>query len=351
MKHLILFRLNVLAFSLFSPDISVIQKQSEELDTLENLLYSFKKIRKLKKISKTNILGKPSRLRYHRAETGKSILTVATLKEIAINLNMSTTELLTFANYDYEQQDLKTMIENVLLGIDKEKSKEFILKRYDERQTVLENHQLVDQDIPIIKELNLFQLEFKEYITIKVTYANLWNEIDMLTPQEITTTFKLLIYNDFYTENDYNLARHIALYLDSDSLHQLEKKMIPLQYPERRTSQLKKYYHLLITNLITLYLYKMEYQRALELSHLEYKSLNGMENYYFHLNHLFYKYLILWLLDNDPAYLEKAHQLITFVFELGLNETASAFLNTLNILNKTPDFCVDQQYQRPSRKI
>jgi transcriptional regulator with XRE-family HTH domain len=285
---------------------------------------TLKYIRERRNIPQSKMLNSKDTSQYSRIESGKAQLKVNTLFELTQKLGVSVTEFIQLSNADSEPQQFAKELNYCIENPDKEYEKQLLLKKYYELQKI---H---------IKRMTRENISF--YFVIKAMFSPYWSEIEDFTTEDAKFAFEHLTSTDFYGQYDYFLAFNLVPYFDKGQIDTLVDRMYPLSLPERRTERTKTYSNLLITNIISYATYEMDYETALKYVHIAQDNTIIRDNYYFHLNILYHKNILLRFLKNDTKYIEKARDVIQIMFDIGDKKTGEQFLEELNNLNTQPDY-------------
>lgn len=284
-------------------------------------------IREKRHIPQNKMLKDKDSSQYSRIESGKAQLKIGTLIKLTEKLGLTVNEFVQFSAVDAELQKLSKEMNFCIDNPDLEYQKQELIKKYKQL------------DKTPRKQLTYGKTAY--LYAIKCMLSRYWKEIPAPTPDEINYIFKLLDDSDFYGQLDYILAVNIVPYFNKSQVDTIIKKMYPLKYPERRTEQTKTYANLLITNVISVRTYSLDYQTALEYVKIAQKNTQIRDNYYFHLNILYHKNNILRFIEKDTKYIEEARKVIQIIYDIGDTKTADTFLEELNNLTKDPEYYKD----------
>lgn len=285
---------------------------------------TLKFMREKRNIPQNKMLSSKDSSQYSRIESGKAQLKLNTLYELTKSLGVTLTEFIQFSNIDNDSIQFTKEINYCIDNPDLEYEKQQLLIKYKK----------LDQT-----HINLMTLEnIAFYYTIKSMLSPYWKEVTAPTAEEIEKIFQQLINKNFYSQYDYMLALNLIPYFNKLQLDTIANRMYPLEYPEKRTEKTKIYSNLLITNIISSLTYELDYKSALKYVEIAQANSSLRDNYYFHLNILYHKNILLRFLENDTKYIEKAREVIQIMMDIGDKKTAKQFLEELNNLNTDPNY-------------
>ncbi|MGM0220153.1 helix-turn-helix domain-containing protein [Enterococcus sp. AZ126] len=285
---------------------------------------SLKFIREKRHIPQNKMLLAKDSSQYSRIENGKASLKVDTLVELVERLGLSINEFVQFSSIDTESQKLSKEINFCIDNPDLEYQKQELIKKYKQFEKLPKKQKTLEKTA--------------YYFAIKCMLSRYWKEIPSPTNDEITQVFNTLINSDFYGQFDYLLAVNMIPYFNKLQIDTITTRMYPLEFPEKRTDQIKNYADLLIVNAISLRTYAMDYQTAYNYVLLAQKHTKIKENYYLHLNLLYHKNNLLRFIEKDTKYIEKARKVIQTIADIGDKKTADTFLEELNKLTEDPAY-------------
>ena len=285
---------------------------------------TLKFMREKRNIPQNKMLNSKDSSQYSRIESGKAQLKLSTLLELTKKLGVSLTEFIQFSNVDQHSYQFAKEINYCIDNPD---------LTYEKQQLLIKYKQL---DQTHLSQMTLEDIAY--YYTIKAMLSIHWNEVKAPTTEEIENIFQQLIEKDFYSQYDYMLALNLIPYFKKIQIDTIAARMYPLEYPDKRTEKTKNYSSLLITNIISCLTYEMDYEAALKYVNIAQETSNLRDNYYFHLNILYHKNILLRFLENDTKYIEKAREVIQIMIDIGDKKTAKQFLDELNNLNTNPEY-------------
>lgn len=142
----------------------------------------------------------------------------------------------------------------------------------------------------------------------------------------------MLVNSEFYGQFDYLLTVNIITFFNTEQIDNLITRMFPVRNLDKKTDVTLNYANLLITNVISLTMYEIDYKAAL----LYVTSALNNNPIRYHLNALYHKNMMLHFLENDIKYIEKVIEIIQIIYDIGDTSTADQFLEELNTLNTNP---------------
>lgn len=283
---------------------------------------TLKYIREKKGISQNKMLDDKDASQYSRIEGGKSQLRISTLIELSERLGLTLNEFIKYSFVDKKSIELSQKMNYSIDNPDSEYHKFKLIKEYKK----------LDK---LNKKLMTYK-DFAYYYAIKSTFSRLWKDIEPPSTDEIDHIYHMLVNSEFYGQFDYLLAINIITFFNTEQIDNLITRMFPVRNPDKKTDVTLNYANLLITNVISLAMYEMDYEAALRYVTLALNNNRIRDNYYFHLNTLYHKNMILRFLENDTKYIEKAREIIQIIYDIGDTSTADQFLEELNTLNTNP---------------
>lgn len=281
-----------------------------------------KKIRKLKKLRIIDMQIGKSRYAYSRIEKKETKITLIDLKHILNKFEMTPVELISFASNDSEFELYKKLLnECINQPKNRIKTNELLQRYYDpsniDKKTKLERCYLVG---------------------IVGNFRGKLPEVHDLTSNELHLIVNTLINQSFYSEYDYLTAMNIISLVPIDMLDKIITSILPIKFYEERTQNITRYASLLLTNAISVSIYNMHYQKALEYIELLEKSFTPSENYYLTLNVMYHKNIALHFHLKDTLYIENARKVINLIYDIGDTSLADTFEDELNHLIENPKY-------------
>lgn len=290
---------------------------------------ALKFIREKRKIPQSKMLKEKDSSQYSRIENGKAQLKINTLIELTEKLGLTVNEFIQFSEIDQYSQNFTKELNYCIDNPDLEYQKQELIKKYKKLDKTPQSQMTLEKTA--------------YYYAVKCMLSRKWKEIPAPIPEEIERVFNILINSDFYGQFDYLLAVNMVPYFNKIQMDTIAARMYPLEYPEKRNDQTKNYADLLITNIISLRTYEMDYETALRYVKIAQENTQLRDNYYFHLNLLYHKNNLLRFTEKDTKYIEKAREVIQIIQDIGDKKTAAVFLEELNNLNEDPEYYKNTQ--------
>jgi transcriptional regulator with XRE-family HTH domain len=264
---------------------------------------------------------------YSRLEAGKAKITEEMLKPLSDTLSISVSELILHSNLDNDIKLFQETIRKTMNNPDPIRAKKAIIKLYS--------------DLKKIRTKNNKQLA--EYFTIIINFSGIYEEVKAPTKEEIQTSFLHLIDLSYHTQYDYLLAFNTCIYYTSNQLHTLIKTMFPIEDIEQRTVDTLKYANNLLTNIINMQIYNLEYEKVLEYIQLVEKQDIVFETYYYRFLLTYYKNLTLFLMKRENKYLSKIECFLEMLQEMNDLTSYKAFKQETQNLTENPRYYLDLQ--------
>lgn len=288
----------------------------------------FKTIRFLREklnISQGGMIKDMSNATYSRIENGQRNLKLETLQEISERFNMTLSEFLLFSDVDSDFMNFRKDMNACLADIYNIENKEQLIKAYYPKG---------DIDSFSIKELI-------SYLSIKCIFCTLWKDITAPTEKELDYIVKYLENKSFYTMQDYRVIVNTIMFLNDSQVETVIHKMYPVDFYDKRPELLKNYANHTITNLISSYIYKLEYQKALYYVDFIEKNFNLDSNYYFKLVIAYHKNVALRFAKRELYYFDEARDIVNMIVKISDPATGRQFEEELNNLSFRADYYID----------
>ncbi|OJG68669.1 hypothetical protein RV09_GL000068 [Enterococcus moraviensis] len=238
---------------------------------------------------------------YSKIESNTRSLKVSELEEILGHISINSEEFFTFATFDKEQQHFRKYYYYCATHLENKTTKQKLLTYY---------FSLKDKEKKTLRELS-------NYIAIKNFFHGNWEEVESLTSEEISKTFKHLLDKSFYLQYDYVITNNLIRFINTKQQDLLISKLFPINYEEQRDFTTKKFAHNILINLISLRLYAKDYASAEKYIKLAKKQDKQNENYSFKLNLQYLNNLLNYLLEGEPHYMERVYDFIHLLENAG----------------------------------
>ncbi|MEI5995617.1 helix-turn-helix domain-containing protein [Candidatus Enterococcus mansonii] len=292
-------------------------------------LESIKHIRELRNIQQKDMLpGVLSHSGYSKIENGKSTLKLDTLQEIIDRLNISLEELSLYA----ENNNLINNFIKIFNSAITDPENEMII-------TKLLNHPLykVNKDIKTMS-----QKEVIAYAAIKNIMSGLTkNKVTPLNNYEKEYIVEYITSTNFYGQYDYLLILNTITCLTEEQSNIIIRHMFPVTDTKNRTAKTLNYAFLVLSNVITIAIYNLDYKKAIDYISLAETMIDTSTSYHSRMILEYHKNIALRFLKKDTIYIEKARQIIQITRFIGDEKTARSFETELNNLTTKADYYLE----------
>lgn len=285
-----------------------------------NIFESMSFIRKRLNISQGDMLSNTTHSTYSRIESGKRQIKLETLLEIADRFGMNHEELFQFFDMDNEYQQFIDIFRTFADDTDDETNKEKLLTNFFPKKD--------------LEKMDSYELTY--YFSIKGHLGSILSDIGTPTAEDQKFIVKYLTTKSFYTQKDYQIGMNIITHLPLKERIKIMDKMYPVILPEKRTPSLKRYANHMMTNLISICIYKLEYETAMKYIEIAENTMDFSIDYYLRLNILYHKNVVLRFLKQDTVYITQAREIIKLMYAIGDPQTAKQFETDLNKLTDNP---------------
>lgn len=290
-----------------------------------NLFESIRFLREKLRIPQGSMIKGMSNTTYSRIENGQRNLKFETIQEISQKFDMTISEVLLFSDTDTEFLNFKHEMATCLENIYDIEKKEYFLNKYFPKG-------LVD---------SFSQKELGYYLCIKAIFCTLWAEITPPNAIELEYICEHLRKKTFYTMQDYRVVVNIIMFLNDEQVETVIHQMYPIEFYEKRPELLKTYARHIITNLISSYIYKLEYNKALYYVDFIEKNFDFNTNYYFRLVIAYHKNVALRFAERELSYFDEARDIVNVIAKISDPLTGKQFTEELNNLSFKADYYIN----------
>lgn len=291
-------------------------------------------IRKNKKLPQRQLLKHVDSSVYSKIESGKKSLRFSELLEILDTLCIPLDEFSKYLNHDTNGKVMRTLLEKYKANPKDPTVKSAICAYFNELT--------FDEDIPIDALSN--------YVGIKILFANIWEEISPLSTDELNTIYELLVDKIYYFHYDYAILSNTIYLFTDQQIDKLMNKAFPVKDMDYRNAATKEFITNLISNLITTFIRKKDYEKCMYYLNLAKQERDNYDlPYKIMLN--FLENLIVYVQTKGIHAKNALETAINFLTTVGEQDLASALqieLETIILPNKEPEVILrnhfNQQY-------
>lgn len=307
------------------------QKGNDFAMKIEDTLFY---IRKNKRLAQRQLLKHVDSSVYSRIESGKKHLKFSELLEILDTLCIPLDEFSKYLDHDSNGKVMRTLLEDYKATPKDPAIKSAICKYF--------NALTFDVDLPIDSLSN--------YVGIKILFAGIWEEIPPLTSSELNKIYELLVNKIYYFHYDYSILSNTIYLFTDQQIDRLMNKAFPVKDMHYRNAATKEFITNLISNLITTFIRKKDYEKCTYYLNLAMKERENYDlSYKIMLN--FLENLIVYVQTKGTHAKNALEHSINFLNTVGEYDLANALqteLETIILPNKEPEVILrnhfNQQY-------
>lgn len=258
---------------------------------------------------------------YSRIESNTRSIKIDELQNIFRKTGIGSSEFFYFFDLDNELTKFKELYFYCGSHLDN-KSKKLKMINYYEQLKNIENKNSV---------------QLSNYIAIKNYFGSRWEEIEEISQDEADGIFELLFNKSFYLQHDYILISNIVRFFSPKQVDLIVPKIIPIPFEKNRNPETKKYAHNTLINIISLKLYLMDHDGAAKYIKLAKKQNKLETDYNFKLNLQYLNNLLQYLVTGDMVYIERVHDFIHILEDIGEDLHAEQVKKEVKILTLDKD--------------
>lgn len=291
-----------------------------------DILQAIKELRILSDIPQAKMVRGMSRSSYSKIEKGDTDLKYKVLQQICTRLGVTVHELLMYAAEDT----------NIIY---RRKLNACISNRYDSKKKIdLLNHFYCSDKG--IKDMSVDELKY--YSGIKCLFGGVWNEVSKYSENDIKEISNVLSQQHFYVQGHYQILMNSIIFMNATQIDILLNKMYPINKLTQRTDLLINFSARALINLITQYIYTMEYREALKIVEFAEKNITYNNDYFLALSLDYHKNIILRYINRDTLYIQKARDIISIFRSIKADDIADEYERELNNLTEQADYYFDE---------
>ncbi|MGM0217696.1 helix-turn-helix domain-containing protein [Enterococcus sp. AZ126] len=258
---------------------------------------------------------------YSRIEGNVRSIKIDELQNIFDKTGISSGEFFRFFDLDDNQTKFKDLYIYCATHLDNKSKKNKLLDYYKNLKT--------------IEHKNPTQLS--NYIAVKNYFGSHWDEVDEINQQEVDDIFNDLMKKKFYLQHDYILVSNIARLFSAKQIDLIIPRIIPVPFEKNRNTETKKFAHNTLINIISLKLYAMDHTGAEKYIKLAQKQNKMETDYNFKLNLQYLNNLLQYLVTGEMIYIERVHDFIHILEDIGENLHANLVKKEVKILTHDKD--------------
>ena len=293
-----------------------------------------KEIRINSKIPQKNMLKNISKSTYSKIERGAVDLKFDTLLKISERLGVTLRELLDYGVEDEAmlfRQDQNKCFDNI---------NDIAMK------TSFLNKYFPNKDIPI--EL-MSPKELAYFCAITTVFNGYWEEVPIYSSNTIEKIVNILFSKSFYTQFDYQILMNIIMFTTYEESKKLVHLMFPIFKIDNRIRVLKNQANRAILNRISVLIYQLKYEEALEFVEFAEENIDFKEDYFLALSFEYHKNLVNRFILRNTLYIERARQVITMMRRISTQLVADTYEFELNNLSDNPSYYLNETISKCPR--
>ncbi|OJG93535.1 hypothetical protein RV15_GL000137 [Enterococcus silesiacus] len=222
------------------------------------------------------------------------------MKRILNSLSLLPEEVFTIAPLNEDQQKFHILFSNCAEDLRGENRKEELINYYLE-----------------LSNKNKDLRELSNYFAIKSYFAQLWDEVDEVSEDELNDIFTMVVNKDYYQHYDYIIIRNAMRILEKEKADILIEKIFLTKKNKSQAKVMDDAFYYILLNATTTRIYEKEYTSARKYIHLAKMQDKERKNFNYRIHLKYLENLLDYITIGDYQYMQRIQEYIHLLKDIG----------------------------------